>query len=443
MLFSLARGEKMEYIVSAVMMTLELFSFVLLSDAFFERVRSKKVFWSIAGCFSVALFFLVTFILTDGVIRPLFTVLLHWGLVLILYGKRNFVVKGVLCALWMALCIGIDVTAMYFACALLNISLTQMLTTPVVFTVITIAGKLLLVFITALVKHVHPQSQAAIKIQWSRLLLLLFFPAVSGAIMALTMRVGYTHNEYAMPFFIGGAGLTLANVFLFVIVDKLEKDAQLREESLVRMQQAELQMEHLAALEAAYAAQRKLTHDYNQHISVLGKLLAESQIENAQIYLEKITKQAPTRVGAVRCGCAVLDALFNQKYVIAQEANIDVQISVNDLSGIRMKQEDIVVVLANLLDNALEACARVEGKRAVQVQLTLQEDDIFLSVCNTSVPVEIRNGSIASTKPNPSEHGFGLQNVKTILKMYRAEFVMLYEKGCFQFTAEIPNFPVS
>lgn len=65
------------------------------------------------------------------------------------------------------------------------------------------------------------------------------------------------------------------------------------------------------------------------------------------------------------------------------------------------------------------------------------KDTLFLSVRNSSLPVVIRDNMIPTTKIPPDMHGYGLQNVKTILKKYDAFFTMQYTDGYFSFAAEI------
>ena len=93
-------------------------------------------------------------------------------------------------------------------------------------------------------------------------------------------------------------------------------------------------------------------------------------------------------------------------------------------------------MIYNLLDNAIEACEKIEGDRVIRVSAVLKQSFLF-SVRNTTLPVEIKNDTIQTTKPNASLHGFGLSNIKLILNKYHADFVMDYEDGWFQFTGEI------
>ena len=132
------------------------------------------------------------------------------------------------------------------------------------------------------------------------------------------------------------------------------------------------------------------------------------------------------------------DAILNQKYQTAVESQIEMQFCINDLSGIQLSASELVVLLSNLLDNAIEACRRVDAERLIQCTI-LENDGFFLSIRNTSLPVLITEHGIATTKASASEHGYGLPSVCRILDGLHAEYAYNYEDGWFQFTAEIPS----
>ena len=66
-----------------------------------------------------------------------------------------------------------------------------------------------------------------------------------------------------------------------------------------------------------------------------------------------------------------------------------------------------------------------------------------LSVRNTSLPVQITDGGIVSSKSDGLEHGYGLQNIRYILSLYDAIPVIEYTDGWFQFACEFRNMPIS
>ena len=104
---------------------------------------------------------------------------------------------------------------------------------------------------------------------------------------------------------------------------------------------------------------------------------------------------------------------------------------------------DMVVLLSNLLDNAIEACQQYEKEDKTIHVTAIAQQAFFISIRNTSKPVVILNDSIPTTKPEPQLHGFGLVNIHLIFEKYHGEHTMFYENGWFQFTADIPFTPIS
>ena len=208
-------------------------------------------------------------------------------------------------------------------------------------------------------------------------------------------------------------------------------------------QQIQLQSKNMTSASELYSAQRKKVHDFRAHLNILNQLMKNQEYSAAEEYLEKITEQQTDRLFLVNTHHPILDALFNTKAAEATQKKISIDFEVNDLSKLPFDASDMVVLLSNLLDNAIEACQQYDkGDKAIHVMAVAQQD-FFVSVRNTSEPVVIINGSIPTTKPEPQMHGFGLANIRLILEKYSGEYTMFYENGWFQFTADIPFTPIS
>ena len=259
-------------------------------------------------------------------------------------------------------------------------------------------------------------------------------------VMAGRLQNGYYQGEINGAFlFYFSAVLLFADVMTFVLIVWNEKDERLKGENLTLTARARTQAESIEALSASYAAQRKLTHDFNAHLATLSSYLDNGQIKDAQDYMATLQEQQTDRILIANTRNSTIDALLNQKAQVAKKNNIDIRFKVNDLSGIQVAPIDLVIIIGNLLDNAIEACVKLPvGEREIYAQLLL-EDTLFLSFRNTSPPVEIVNSYIATTKKPPDLHGFGLQNVKTALGKYDSFYDMAYEDGYFSFTIEMEN----
>lgn len=218
---------------------------------------------------------------------------------------------------------------------------------------------------------------------------------------------------------------------------------QAQRQLLAASERSAAQEQTIRALTAAYSAQKKMTHDFRHHIAALQALLEENETEKARAYLAQLQESQTSRPLLVNCRHPVLDTVLNQKAYAAREWEIDFHCELNDLSGVSIPDRDLAVVLGNLLDNALEACQRLSpGQvRWVRVKLLHSREDrqLFLSIENSSPPLEIKGEVLPTTKAEPTLHGYGLPNVFAVLKRYQGDWTMTCQDGAFLFALEWPE----
>ena len=214
------------------------------------------------------------------------------------------------------------------------------------------------------------------------------------------------------------------------------KQNQLDGDMLLLRQHMEMQQESMAALEQNYRIQRKNAHEFEHHLQVLRDLLDREEVGAAREYLDSLRKNRAIHTIAVSSNHPVIDVILNQKYQTARENEIKMQIQVNDLSALTIPTDSLVVVLTNLLDNAIEACRRLDGYREIFCSI-LYDDGLYISIRNTSEPVQIVDGKIPTSKQDSLSHGFGLLSVSYVLDKLDAEYTFGYDEGWFHFAAEI------
>ena len=235
-----------------------------------------------------------------------------------------------------------------------------------------------------------------------------------------------------------GSSLVFVQMLLLWQTIRIQTEKQKQAEILALQKETELRLESTAQLSAAYEAQRKATHDYTNHLAVLQELLHDGKAAEAQHYLNELT-QAPSAAPVVYTGTAVLDAVLNQKYAQAKAAGVCIRFQIADIPGLSVPQKDFVTVLANLLDNAIEAARQAENDKSIVFKLLpVSSCKAILCVRNTAMPVQITNGQIPTSKENPLLHGYGLQNIGSILEQNHCPYTFEYRDGWFIFAAELP-----
>lgn len=270
----------------------------------------------------------------------------------------------------------------------------------------------------------------------SQIIMYGLFPSASFMVLIVLLYISTGRNvsEAILAFTCGL--IIAANAAIIFLLERMEQ-AMEREQQLFSLgQQLEVQVRSMESASKLFSEQRKKVHDYRSHLNTLRVLLQNHEYEQAEVYLNSVSKQQTERLFLVNTHHSILDALFNTKASEAIQEGIEIDFRVNDLSMLPFEAADMVVLLSNLLDNAIEANRSYCGSKKIHVT-ALWEKSFLFSIRNTSNPVRIENNTIQTTKPDPQLHGFGLSNVKLILEKYNGDFTMDYEDNWFQFTGEI------
>ena len=425
----------MEYIISALWFALECVAFFLFASAFLPYRYNRKRTILMALCMCTLLLFSQSFPLPALVLR---LCALIFGLCLIVFlFKGRLALRLFIGLLDYIIVAAMDAIVLFGASTILRISLDELVWKKGMYTVLVTAGKILSVFLAWLVTRLHPFHKLhPLRPKW--MLLVSFFPLTSLFMLMALFLICTDQRDLTQPVAFFCIFLGIANVAIVYVVSLIEQDTEVKQQNNILSQQMEIQTASILALDKAYRQQRQTTHDFQNHLYTISDLLAQKSYETAAKYVRELSQAQTSRILIVNTHHPIIDAILNQKYQMAVESQIEMRFCINDLSGIQLSASELVVLLSNLLDNAIEACRHIDTERLIRCTI-LENDGSFLSIRNTSLPVLITEHGIATTKASASEHGYGLPSVCRILDGLHAEYAYNYENGWFQFTAEIPK----
>lgn len=425
----------MEYIISALWFALECVAFFLFASAFLPYRYNRKRTILMALCMCTLLLFSQSFPLPALVLR---LCALIFGLCLIVFlFKGRLALRLFIGLLDYIIVAAMDAIVLFGASTILRISLDELVWKKGMYTVLVTAGKILSIFLAWLVTRLHPFHKLhPLRPKW--MLLVSFFPLTSLFMLMVLFLICRDQRNLTQPVAFFCIFLGIANVAIVYVVSLIEQDTEVKQQNNILSQQMEIQTASILALDKAYRQQRQTTHDFQNHLCTISDLLAQKSYETAAKYVRELSQAQTSRILIVNTHHPIIDAILNQKYQMAVKSQIEMRFCINDLSGIQLSASELVVLLSNLLDNAIEACRRIDTERLIRCTI-LENDGSFLSIRNTSLPVLITEHGIATTKASASEHGYGLPSVCRILDGLHAEYAYNYENGWFQFTAEIPK----
>ena len=330
----------------------------------------------------------------------------------------------------------IDTIMIYGVSAFLGISYSEFIWMKLFYVVTVSIGKLISILFAWAIQRMR-KNKGAHPVHHKWLLLALLFPVVSIVMLMVVFDGFRGSQDLSVGALIFSVFLAVANIAILYLIGAMENSTRQAQENALLRQQMEIQTNSILALERSYRNQRKATHEHHSQLQAIYGLLVNGDVASAEEYIRQLQAIQTERVFTINSNHSIVDAVLNQKYQTASELNIDFEIQVNDLSKISIGTNSLVVLLSNLVDNAIEACCRISDNRTIQCRI-LAGDTMFISIRNTSLPVTIVNNMIPTSKAPADEHGFGLSQIKTVLEQLDSEYAFSYESGWFEFVAEIP-----
>ena len=193
-------------------------------------------------------------------------------------------------------------------------------------------------------------------------------------------------------------------------------------------------------MEESYNRTRELRHDLKNHILSLRGIAENGTKEQLLEYLDKMTDAVEEATYVSVSKNSAVDAIINEKMLLAQKNSIATHFDIAPLDSEHVPSMDICTILSNALDNAIEACVKIENpaERYINVKITT-ENGIFISVVNPSVEApKKRAGIFISSKKDTVNHGLGLKSIKRTVDKHNGDILIKYENGIFTLIAELP-----
>ena len=198
-----------------------------------------------------------------------------------------------------------------------------------------------------------------------------------------------------------------------------------RQKHFIEEQQVKAMKKRLEEAENFYGSIRKVRHEMKNHMANIKGLAGAGEYGEIEDYVRRMDETMQELEYRYVTGNAVTDVIINDKCRRAEKAGI--RFDADFRYGGEIPVFDMGIILNNLLDNAIEACEKLEtGKGFVRLSLKRKKQFLILCVENSfggAVPVSKGSPLPPTTKQSIlpgiiTEHGIGLENVRDIAERY-------------------------
>lgn len=185
-----------------------------------------------------------------------------------------------------------------------------------------------------------------------------------------------------------------------------------RELSALSEQYMTAQARHFERAREADTQMRLLRHDMQNHIAVMSGLYESGRFAELGEYLGQISGSVSDVRSVVLTGNEIADAVISEKMSSAESRGVQI-VSEGSLKGLDIPSVPLCTILADLLDNAIEAAEKVSGG-SKRIELSAKRTGAFfyISIKNPSAGYVDTSGDIPTGKSDSTRHGLGLLSVR-------------------------------
>ena len=245
--------------------------------------------------------------------------------------------------------------------------------------------------------------------------------------------------------------MVLAGTLIFFYIRAARKErSKLLDVNSANEQLIAAQTEYFEASARADKEIRVIRHDMKNNIQVLSLLLENNEYDKMRDYLDELGEDLKSTDVSAHTGNTIADAIIAEKKQKASDLGLTINAS-GQIKGIEISSVDMCKMLANILDNAIEAASDPALSELSSDIKTITIDfrstgNFFMMIATNpcaSCPV-IKDGQIKTSKKEKELHGFGIKNISSAAANYGGEVSLSCEPAPYggTFTIEV-MIPVS
>ncbi|MFA4885984.1 MAG: Spo0B domain-containing protein [Desulfotomaculaceae bacterium] len=165
--------------------------------------------------------------------------------------------------------------------------------------------------------------------------------------------------------------------------------------------------QHLPYLENLILSIRKQKHDFSIHLDTIKGLIDFGEYEQAREHINSIYQERSVQREILRTDNPMISALIYSRVGLAESKGIDIKLSITgSLNNLRINNTDLISIIGNLLDNAIEATENsATPNKEISVIIDRQDNSLAISTTNNCSAKE--EEAVLMLQPNYSTKGQG------------------------------------
>ncbi len=262
---------------------------------------------------------------------------------------------------------------------------------------------------------------------------------IFGLFVLMMIAVSDTTRQFTVPIMVLLVILILSNFGVIFLIRQIMKMQRREYEYKIIEEKMRIEKSRAEDAEAIWDNIQRFRHDMKNHFSIIKGKLNEGDIKSCEKYIDEIYPVVEKVGNLTHTGNSIIDYLINTK--LSNDKGVQIIVSGYTEIFNDIESADLVSLLGNILDNALEAVEKVSNPKDKRIELHfLQSNKNRIILCKNSIESSVlKNNKDLKTTKKGGAHGYGNKIVSSISEKYGGFAGYLESDGMFCVQIVMPD----
>lgn len=241
---------------------------------------------------------------------------------------------------------------------------------------------------------------------------------------------------------LSGVALLIANILVLWLFQYIQKQNKQMLELHSEKQRTQQQIQYLKEAATAYDDWRMWKHDTKSRFQTIAAFANNQQYNELTQYLSTVVDGFNALPTQLLSGNHIIDIVMTRYNSRAENQALSFRSNIVLPSLIDIDDDDLLVLMDNLLENAFEAAMRVPSidNRFVHIVSTIHKGYLSILVKNSMVETKKSQGVFSFTSKDDAQfHGIGMRTIKKIVSHYHGFYDFRETEGLFTASILLPH----
>lgn len=178
--------------------------------------------------------------------------------------------------------------------------------------------------------------------------------------------------------------------------------------------------------------ERILRHDMKNYMILIRTYAEENRTDKIIDFINEKYDTVGYKESAIHTGCAPIDVILANKVYVSRAQDINIVTNIQLLDKVTIKYEDLIIILGNLIDNAMEAVCSCAQKN-IYVNIRCDKGMFITEIINPVLKnINIPKSGCLKSSKNDKGHGYGIKSVRDVSNKYDGEMILSCDNNQFK-----------